>query len=242
MSAESETPFPFADLALARRLERAEARANVDFVQTRARLFPDSGARWIEVAGTYAMYDGVTSPITQTFGLGLFEKVTVAEMDRLESFFQERGAPVFHEVSALADPGVPALLNERGYQPFEFTSVLYRSIGPDLRLAAPGNDRIHVRLTRGDDQQLWAQTAIRGWSEYRELAEQLPDLVRIHTERPGALAFLAELDGSAVAAGGLCIGDGVALLAGASTIPEARNWRFWRAGCATVTNRGATSQ
>src|SRR5438128_4477873 len=38
--------YPLADLALARRLERAEAHANARFVEARARLFPSSGARW----------------------------------------------------------------------------------------------------------------------------------------------------------------------------------------------------
>jgi hypothetical protein len=60
------------DLALSRRLERTEASANAAFVEVRARVAPQSGAQWIEVAGTYAMYDGPRSPSTQTFGLGLF--------------------------------------------------------------------------------------------------------------------------------------------------------------------------
>ena len=68
----------FCDLALSRRLERAEAHACVKFVEARARTFPESGAEWIECAGAYAAFDGVSSPITQTFGLGVFEDVTKA--------------------------------------------------------------------------------------------------------------------------------------------------------------------
>jgi hypothetical protein len=45
-------------------------RANAELVEAYAKLCPESGARWIEVAGAYAMYDGVNSPCTQTFGLG----------------------------------------------------------------------------------------------------------------------------------------------------------------------------
>jgi GNAT superfamily N-acetyltransferase len=37
------------------------------------------------------------------------------------------------------------------------------------------------------------------------------------------VSFLAELDGEPVASASLFLGDGVALLAGASTIPKARN-------------------
>lgn len=63
----------FSDLDLSRKLERTEASANAAFIETRAKLNPEVGAEWIEVAGTYAMFDGVESPLTQTFGLGVFE-------------------------------------------------------------------------------------------------------------------------------------------------------------------------
>ena len=61
----------YSDKELSQKLERTEASANADFVETRARLFPDSGATWIEVAGAYAMFDGVESPCTQSFGNSL---------------------------------------------------------------------------------------------------------------------------------------------------------------------------
>ena len=58
--------YPLSDLTLARRLERCEARTNAAFVETRARLRPESNATWIECAGAYAMFDGIGSPLTQT--------------------------------------------------------------------------------------------------------------------------------------------------------------------------------
>ena len=75
--------YPLVDLALARRLERTEAQSNADFVEARARLKPESGASWIEVAGAYAMFDGVESPLTQTFGLGVFDEITDVEINKL---------------------------------------------------------------------------------------------------------------------------------------------------------------
>src|SRR5215467_7832146 len=91
--------YPFSDLSLSRRLERLEARSNAEFVEARANIFPDSGAQWIEVAGAYAMFDGAGSPLTQTFGLGVFDPVTNADMEKLEDFFRQRGAHVHHEIS-----------------------------------------------------------------------------------------------------------------------------------------------
>ena len=77
----------FSDLALSRRLERAEGHACVQYAEARRRLFPDSGAKWIECAGAYAVFDGVESPITQTFGLGMFEELSPASLDVIERFF-----------------------------------------------------------------------------------------------------------------------------------------------------------
>src|SRR5437773_828068 len=148
-------PFMFSDIALARRLERAEAHAGSRFVEARARVSPGSGAEWIDVAGAYAMFDGDRSPITQTFGLGIFQPATETDLDRLEAFFRDRGAPVFHEVSPLADQSVLTLLNARAYQPVEFTSVMFLPI--DGRLTAPPrNERIRVRAIAEPEQELWA--------------------------------------------------------------------------------------
>jgi GNAT superfamily N-acetyltransferase len=218
----NEKPIPFSDLSLTRRLERAEGRSNADFVESRAKFFPESGAAWIEVAGAYAMFDGIGSPLTQTFGLGVFDPVTQADMEKLEEFFQRRGAHVHHEVSPLADASLLTLLNGRSYQPIELTSVMYRPIGRGVQLASPGNEKIRARLMRDGEEELWAQTAARGWSELTEFADMILELSNISAKRAGGLSFLAELDGRPIATGAMFIHDGVALLAGASTIPEGR--------------------
>src|SRR5262249_19297460 len=122
MMITNETPIPFSDLALSRRLERAEGRGNADFVEARAKFFPDSGAQWIEVAGAYAIFDGMGSPITQTFGLGVFDPITQTEMEKLEEFFQQRGAQVHHEVSPMAHQSFLPFLPRPAYPPLEFTT------------------------------------------------------------------------------------------------------------------------
>jgi GNAT superfamily N-acetyltransferase len=215
-------PFIFSDRALSQRLERAEAQGSLEFVDARAKLHPESNAQWLEVAGCYAMYDGVESPVTQTFGLGMSQAITVAEFEQIERFFQQRGAPVLHEVSPLADPSALTLLNERGYQPFEFTSVMFRPIQSGVQLAEPRNENIRVRTVRADEHHLWAQTAAEGWSEYTELRDLILELSQVSANRPGGHSFLAELEGEAIATGALSICEGVALFAGASTIPAAR--------------------
>ena len=218
----SEFRFPFADLSLARRLERAEARANADFVEGRTKAFPDKGATWKEIAGTYAMFDGRTSPVTQTFGMGMFQPLTEPDLKTLEHFFLDRGAPICHEVCPLADPSVLTLLNEHGYEPIEFTSVLYQPISSDFGLPVETNPKINVRLSESNELDSWSEIAAQGWSEFSELADFLKELGPINSKRENALCFFAELDNKPIATGQMSIVDGVALLAGASTIPEAR--------------------
>ena len=217
-------PRPFSDLALSRRLERAEASAGAEFVEARAKLFPISNAQWIEVAGAYAMYDGAASPVTQTFGLGLFETITASEMKVIEEFYQDLASPVFHEVSPLAGISLAALLSRRDYHAMEFTSVMFRPIRSGIHLSEPRNGRIQVRLIRDDEHELWAQTSARGWStEFAGLADMITELAQVAARRPSGLSFIAELDGVPVATGALSTCDGVALMAGASTVPESRN-------------------
>lgn len=219
MSGANQRLFVFADLNLARRLERAEAHANAMFVEARARVFPQSGACWTEVAGVYAMYDGISSPMTQTFGLGLFDAVTSRELEQIEKFFQERGTPVVHEVSPLAGLPIAALLHQRGYKPVEFSSVMYRPIEGQ---ALPLNPKILVRPIGDGEGEVWGRTAARGWSHLSGIGEDFfLDLGRL-TARQDTVSFLAEIGGEPIAAGGLALHRGVALLAGACTVPEAR--------------------
>jgi GNAT superfamily N-acetyltransferase len=216
--------FPFADLALARRLERAEGRSNARSVDARARLFPERGSCWIEVAGALAMFDEPSSPITQTFCLGLFQTPTADDFAVIEAFYRERGAPVFHEVSPMADAALLSQLVERGYQPIEFTSVLYQPItGQSRPMGSDVTEGLSpaVRLIGPDEGELYARISAAGWSEFG-FGDFMLETGRLYARTEGLHLFLAELDGEAIATGALSLCEGVAHLAGASTIPEGR--------------------
>lgn len=214
----------YADKALSQKLERTEARANADLVETRAALEPESGAAWIEVGGAYAMFDGLESPLTQTFGLGVFEDATAGHLDAIESFFVEHGAPVFHEVSPMGDQSILLLLGERGYRPIELTSVMYRSIKEEPIANATADGGITTRLIGEADADLWAQTAARGWAtEHESLGDFMLAFGKVAARTKGGSPFLAEIEGEPVAAAGFSIYDDVCILAGAATVPEARN-------------------
>lgn len=208
------------DQDLSRRLEHTEGRGAVDFVKARMAISPQVGSTWAEHAGAILMFDGAESPMTQTFGLGMSAPVTPEVMDDIEAFFTSRGAPIFHEVSPIADDSALAQLNARGYAPVEFTNVLFQELGPRGRSGDAG--RVVVRKATPDDADIWVDTAVEGWAEFQEYAAQMRELSRVTMARPEGIAYLALLDGEPVGTGALSIVDDVALLAGASTIPRAR--------------------
>jgi len=210
----------FSELALSRRLERAEGFACVQHAVTRGKQFPESNAEWMECGGAYAVFDGIDSPCTQTFGLGIFEELTEETLDSLEAFFLKHDAPVHHEVSPFA--GVSALdsLCKRGYRPIELSSVLYR---PVQQPAAKVASDVTVRITGPEDAALWSRISAQGWAhDHPELMEFLERFGAVTAAREHTVCFLAESDGTPGAAGVLCIHEGVALFGGSSTVPELR--------------------
>jgi GNAT superfamily N-acetyltransferase len=166
------------------------------------------------------VFDGIDSPVTQTFGLGIFEPLSAAALDEIERFFLDRGAPVMHEVSPLA--GVPALdlLCARQYRPIEISNVLYRAV---KQPATPPPGNITVRVTEPEEAQLWSDVSARGWThEHPELQDFMLQMGAISSVRKGTVCFLAEIDGQPGAGGGISIHEGVVLFAGAATVPELR--------------------
>jgi len=210
----------FSDLTLSKRLERTEGRACVQYAEARRRLFPDSGAEWMECAGTYAVFDGIDSPVTQSFGLAIFEELSPAALDVIERFFRDRRAPVLHEVSPFAGVAALGMLCTRNYRPTEMSNVLCR---PVERPTAGRQSAVSVRVIVREEAQMWSDISAKGWShEHPELCNFLLDLGAISAAREDSVCFLAEYEGKPGAAGVLCIHDGVALFGGSATVPELR--------------------
>jgi hypothetical protein len=208
----------FADLPLARRLERTEGRGNAAFVDAQARLDPSSGALWKTASGTSIMFAGVGSPLTQTFGLGLHEPLRDGDLDAIERFFKSRGSAVIHEVCPLAGVEVAAVLAGRGYKPVELSSVLYEQIDANTRIAV--NPELTVRKVDSGELEMYGKVSARGWSEQPELMPYIEGFARLSVAC--ATCFVAERDGTPIATAALFMHEGTALLAGASTIPAGR--------------------
>jgi GNAT superfamily N-acetyltransferase len=147
-------------------------------------------------------------------------RLTAASLDVIERFFLDPGAQVDHEVSQFVGIAALSLLCARQYRPIEISNVIYR---PTERPAAAEHGNIRVRVTGPEDAQLWIATSTKGWThEHPELLGFFLQTTTISSAREQSPCFLAEFDGQPGAAGSLFIHNGVALFAGAATIPEMR--------------------
>jgi GNAT superfamily N-acetyltransferase len=210
----------FSDLALSKRLERAEGFSCAQYAEARRRQYPDSGAEWMECAGAFVVFNGVNSPVTQTFGLGVFEELSPAALNKIERFFLDRGAPVLHEVSPFAGIAALDMLCSRGYKPVELSSVLYRLVEHS---EATIQSSVTVRAVGQEEAELWSRISAEGWThDHPELMELMLQLGAVTAAREKSACFLAEIDGHPGAAGVLCMHEGVALFGGAATIPSMR--------------------
>ena len=194
--------------------------ANAASVESRRQLQPETGAEWMDVAGAFAMFDGPDSPLTQTFGIGVFDTFLVPEFERAEAFFTARGATTFHEVCSFAAPETIGLLGARGYSPIEASVVLVQPISTEM---APVTSAVSVRAIDVSEADAWSTLSAQGWSaEAPELGPFLESIGAIVSRARGVTCFIAESNGKPIAAGALNLNNGIALLAGASTIPSAR--------------------
>src|SRR4051794_1867412 len=203
----------FADRELAKRLEAAEGYGCAEFADARRRLDPHSSAAWMKCAGTTVVFDGADSPITQTFGLGMYEAPSSETLDVIEQFYRDRAAIAMHEVCPFAGTKTLELLCERGYRPFEISNVMYRAV-EETGNSLPSN--LRVRIIDADEAVLWSSISARGWAhEHPEIEEFVRGIGAVCVARQNSPCFLAEIDGVPGAAGTLILHEGVALFGGA---------------------------
>ena len=181
------------------------------------RLEPDAGATVEAIAGGSVAFAGIGSPLTHAIGVGMNGPVTTFDLDRIETFYFERGSPVNIDLCPLADPSLPDLLARGGYRPVEFNNVLVRRIAPPMDFSTAGLARAAL-----EDAALWSRTLALDFFEHEPTSAELEvGLYLFHME--GAEAWLARVDAFAAAGGGLSIhAEGMATLFADATLKDYR--------------------
>ncbi|MBZ5582101.1 MAG: GNAT family N-acetyltransferase [Acidobacteriia bacterium] len=199
----------FADAALARRIEGAEAAI--------ARGCARKGAAALDVAGGCAIFMGAESPLTQAVGIGLNGPVSEAEIGWIESFFRSRGAKVKLDLCPLADPGLLEALASRGYSVLEFNNVLARRLTGAEAESAP-----RVRRLRDGEGELWSDVVGRGFFETATLSPEEMDVGRAIVAMPGAMCYLGLDEGQPAGGAAMAVWNGLAMLFGDSALAASR--------------------
>lgn len=206
------------DLDLARRLEATEGAICKSYLEPRRRVSGVETAA-VERDGCVAVFDGAGSPLSQSFGLGMRAAVTAELLDELEAFFWSRDTDALHEVSPFAGVEAYALLVARGYQPIELSTVLAQPIGA---IARPETALVAHRIDPAREGAAWIDAAVAGWASDPDVAPTVRSIAEVNVANAEMAHYAVARDGALVASGSLGVHGGVALLAGASTIPAAR--------------------
>ena len=214
----------FCDAALARRLDEALTKEGAAYVDAWQRLRPESGAAKEWLAGGWALFTGVESPVTQAIGLGREGPVSAVDIDRLEAFFRDRGAVPRVNLFPFAHPSLAQELGARGYRVEEFENAMFRSLAPDDLFGTPV-PWVSVGTVDTEDAPVWAPLIARGFasgSKDAPVSEADLTLAEVTLAVADTTGFVAEIQGEPAGGGCLSLHDGIATMFGDATLPE---WR-----------------
>ncbi len=223
----------FADSAVARRIEAAEARLTHGVGSAVASRDPARAVLVAEIGAGAAVHAGQDSPFDKVIGLG-FGPLDLDAFARFEEQVLARGGSVRVELATLADSEVGALLTERGYVLRGFENVLGLRLDRAVaaRFEADLPDGIEVaRAVEGETDE-WIRVLNRGFSvpdvfdgppptesfDSTALEQVFRDMQLV----PGFTRYLARRGGAIAGGASVRLDAGVAQLAGAATLPEHR--------------------
>lgn len=218
----------FCSQELAERIERDETSKMASAVDAALRRDPQADVFAEKLAGGVALWGGPHSPLNKIAGLGFGGIPEPAAMEAIEKAYRERGGAPRVELASLADPEVGKLLTGRGYLLTGYENVLG---APLAGVAAPPPGEIAIRVAGEDEADLWLDTNVEGFAAPDEqgvgqdeefprevLARVIGDLVA----GGGYTRYLALIGGEVAGAASLRIGEGIAQMSGAATLPAFR--------------------
>jgi ribosomal protein S18 acetylase RimI-like enzyme len=226
------TPL-YATLELARRVDRAE----IDFCALAGTVGSPAGVVSLEAGGGRALFGRPGSPLNKVLGLGLHGEVSDRDLDRIEAFYAERGAPVQVELCPLSASNVAPRLNARGYVVQAFENELARTRPAAGEIS--DTPSVRVTLASPDEDKLWIQVTAEGFAAFEapvgggSPAEVLGLDVMIEMmaqfAHPRIRRYLAWVEEEPVGGGAAWSHEGVLGIFGTATLPAFRRQGVQRA-------------
>ncbi|MGF1598305.1 MAG: GNAT family N-acetyltransferase [Acidimicrobiales bacterium] len=194
----------------------------------RATAIGQPRAAVLDIADGCAIYTGDGLFSNRGFGFGLTGELSADDLDRVERFYDERGAPTEIEVASMADAALLHLLARRGYELRRFRNVFARS--PDAPVPDPASgigiatvDTTPTPAPGRATPQAWSETLIEGFGydradDVRRVQEWNAALLTV----PGMTALVASIDGRPAGSASVLVDGSAAVLGGAATRPDDR--------------------
>jgi GNAT superfamily N-acetyltransferase len=220
----------FASVALATRIEQAEAR----LTRALAAGVVEPPPLLRDLAGGISAVTRPGSPLNKIIGIGFLGHLDERALDEVESDWRERQEPARIELATLADPNIGLQLTGRGYRLQGFENVLGLALAN--RPPAPKTPVTIEPVREGHDVD-WLEAVITGFSHpdgsgvTSEVIprEALAPIMEDFRRASGMIRSLARVDGAAAGAASLRVDAGIAQLCGATTLPRFRRRGVQRA-------------
>lgn len=221
------------DGKLVHRVEDAIVAERSAFADGMAARLPESRAGWLPVAGGRAIFTGTDFFTNRALAMGLRGPVSRDDIERVEAFYTERGAPSEIEIAALVDRSLIRLLGQRGYRLTRFRNVYAQDLASQ-NVTSPEpytqSTTIETHAVNASTAAAWATTLLDGF-EYTATAdrERIDTWNQMLLSLPGLTALIATIDGTPVGSASVLVVGSIALLGGAATIPARRRRGVQRA-------------
>jgi GNAT superfamily N-acetyltransferase len=200
-------------------LRRAELAGTRQGVETVRRLFPEVGAESIEVAGGFARFTGVDSPLSQAVGVGVCVPAGDADVATITEFYESHGATPRVFVTPFADASLGAALAAAGYVPAEYENVL---ASRDLDTHALYDERVRVAA----NVEEWAHASARGFVEREAPAPGDEAIALVLASSEGVVPLEVREHETIVATCAMDVREGCSAFFAGSTLPSHRR-RGW---------------
>ena len=210
-----------ADKSLGIRLEQAAMAIESQYARAHAALRPDLDIEVAMIADGVAIFAGIDSPISQATGFGLTRPIMDADLEAIEDFYFRRKSTSKIIVCPLSDDSLFAALNRRGYRLSEFENTVIRPL--ELVPEPSHSNAIELRLIGAEDADVYAETVGVNFTADGILSPEMREMMAVIFGTTCGKSVLAKLNGKNAGGGSLLIHEGVAMLAGAGTLPPFRN-------------------
>jgi GNAT superfamily N-acetyltransferase len=217
----------FADLALARLIEGANAEALFEhpadiLVGATHRLFPELCAESVRIAGGVMSFIEGVENLSYAVGMGLNGPVSADDIARVVDFFRSHGAVPRVGYCPLADESLGIALRKHNFMVHDFVSVLARPLSVQDEFA-PAPQEIRVREAEPDEGELWTRVVYEGFADGQPMTEPDRHLGMIIFHSPTTRAYFAEISGEPVGAGAIFVRGSYAALLATSVRAPFRN-------------------